>query len=150
MGNARANDVTGLLAAWRGGDADAAQALAALVYDDMRTMAARRLAGGRALPLQTTELVHETFARLRALQVKDRMHFFRTVAMVLRQVLTDAIRRERAEKRGGALAVSLSAAGDLAVVGPRPLSIDGTGRTRSPRCANAALWKCPFCSAWNG
>jgi hypothetical protein len=64
MGNLRANDVTGLLAAWRGGDADAAQALAALVYDDMRAMAARRLAGGKALPLQTTELVHEAFARL--------------------------------------------------------------------------------------
>jgi RNA polymerase sigma factor (TIGR02999 family) len=95
---------------------------------DMRAMAARRLAGGRALPLQTTELVHEAFARLleKPLQVKDRVHFFRTVAMVLRQVLTDAIRHERAEKRGGgALAVSLSAAGDLAVVGPEAwLSID--------------------------
>jgi RNA polymerase sigma factor (TIGR02999 family) len=128
MGKTSANNVTELLAAWRLGDADAAQAVAALVYDDMRAMAARRLAGGRALPLQTTELVHEAFARLleKPLQVKDRVHFFRTVAMVLRQVLTDAIRHERAEKRGGgALAVSLSAAGDLAVVGPEAwLSID--------------------------
>jgi RNA polymerase sigma factor (TIGR02999 family) len=56
------------------------------------------------------------------LQVKDRVHFFRTVAMVLRQVLTDAIRPDRAQKRGGgALAVSLSAAGDLSVVGPEAL-----------------------------
>jgi len=115
MGNAAANDVTALLAAWRDGDPAAAQALAALVYDDMRAMAARRLAGGRA-PLQTTELVNETFARLleRPLHVQDRVHFFRTVAMALRQVLTDAIRRDRAQKRGGdALTVSLSAAGDL-------------------------------------
>jgi len=120
MGNAAANDVTALLAAWRDGDPAAAQALAALVYDDMRAMAARRLAGGRA-PLQTTELVNETFARLleRPLHVQDRVHFFRTVAMALRQVLTDAIRRDRAQKRGGdALTVSLSAAGDLAVAGP--------------------------------
>ena len=115
------NEVTELLVAWRQGDADAAQALAALVYDDMRAMAARRLAGGQALPLQTTELVNETFARLleRPLDVRDRVHFFRTVALALRQVLTDAIRRDRAQKRGGdALTVSLSAAGDLAVAGP--------------------------------
>ena len=120
MGNATASDVTALLAAWRDGDAGAAQALAALVYDDMRAMAARRLAGGRA-PLQTTELVNETFARLleRPLHVQDRVHFFRTVAIALRQVLTDAIRRDRAQKRGGdALTVSLGAAGDLAVAGP--------------------------------
>jgi hypothetical protein len=57
MGNPRANDVTALLAAWREGDADAAQALASVVYDDMRAMAARRVASGRGLPLQTTELV---------------------------------------------------------------------------------------------
>ena len=121
MGEQRANDVTELLAAWRAGDAQAPHALAALVYEDMRAMAARRLAGARGMPLQTTELVHEAFARLleRPLRVQDRTHFFRTVAMVLRQVLTDAIRRDRAEKRGGdAINVSLSAAGDLAVAGP--------------------------------
>lgn len=115
------SDVTELLAAWRNGDEAAAHTLAALVYDDMRAMAARRLAGGHGLPLQTTELVNETFARLleRPLRVQDRVHFFRTVALALRQVLTDAIRRDRAQKRGGdALTVSLSAAGDLAVAGP--------------------------------
>lgn len=117
----QANDVTRLLAAWRDGDAAAPDALAALVYDDLRAMAARRLAGGRGLPLQTTELVHETFARLleHPLQANDREHFFRTVALMLRQVLTDAIRHDQAEKRGGgALTVSLSAAGGIAVAGP--------------------------------
>jgi len=121
MGADRAGDVTELLAAWRQGDKEAPQALASLVYADLRAMAARRLAGGRNLPLQTTELAHEAFARLleRPLRVADREHFFRTVALVLRQVLTDAIRREHAEKRGGgALMVSLNAAGDLAVAGP--------------------------------
>jgi RNA polymerase sigma factor (TIGR02999 family) len=84
-------------------------------------MASRRLAGSMHKPLQTTELVHEAYARLlqRPLKPADREHFFRTVALALRQVLVDAIRRERAEKRGGdAVTVSLSAAGDLAVAGP--------------------------------
>lgn len=121
MGTERARDVTELLAAWRAGDSDAPQALASLVYSDLRSMAARRLAGNARMPLQTTELVHEAFARLLEKPIKavDREHFFRTVALALRQVLTDAIRRERAEKRGGgAMTVSLSAAGDLAVAGP--------------------------------
>jgi RNA polymerase sigma factor (TIGR02999 family) len=116
-----ANDATSLLAAWRAGDADAAQALAVLVYDDLRAMAARRLAGSHRAPLQTTELVHETFAKLlqHPLDAVDRQHFFRTVAMMLRQVLTDAIRREQAEKRGGdAAMVSLSAADGVAIAGP--------------------------------
>lgn len=123
-----ASDVTHLLAAWRAGDAAAPEKLAQIVYADLRAMASRRLAGGGPKPLQTTELVHETFARLleRPLRAADRLHFFRTVALALRQVLTDAIRRDRAEKRGGdALTVSLSAAGDLAVAGPETwLGID--------------------------
>lgn len=116
-----AHDATALLAAWRAGDAGAAGALATLVYDDLRAMAARRLAGSHRAPLQTTELVHETFAKLlrHPLDAVDREHFFRTVAMMLRQVLTDAIRRDRADKRGGEAAmVSLSAADDIAVAGP--------------------------------
>jgi RNA polymerase sigma factor (TIGR02999 family) len=121
MSAERAIDVTELLAAWRAGDAQAPEALAALVYADLHAMAARRLAGAGRMPLQTTELAHEAFARLLEKPIKavDREHFFRTVALALRQVLTDAIRRDRAEKRGGgALTVSLSAAGDLAVAGP--------------------------------
>jgi RNA polymerase sigma factor (TIGR02999 family) len=121
MGAEPARDVTELLAAWRAGDTTAPDALAELVYGDMRAMAARRLAGGQRMPLQTTELVHETFARLleHPLHAQDREHFFRTVGLALRQVLTDAIRRDRAEKRGGdVLLVNLSAAADIAVAGP--------------------------------
>jgi RNA polymerase sigma factor (TIGR02999 family) len=115
------NDVTQLLADWRAGDADAPGKLANLVYADLRAMAARRLAGGGPKPLQTTELVHETFARLleHPLHANDRLHFFRTVALALRQVLTDAIRRDRADKRGGdVVMVDLSAAAGVAVSGP--------------------------------
>jgi RNA polymerase sigma factor (TIGR02999 family) len=97
------SDVTRLLAAWRAGDAAAPDALASLVYEELRRMAARRLAGSLQRPLQTTELVHETFVRLleSPLKASDRSHFFRTVALALRQVLVDAVRRQSAGKRGG-------------------------------------------------
>ena len=121
MSGERSSDVTQLLAAWRGGDTSAPAALAALVYDELHGMAARRLAGPQARPLQTTELLHEAFARLleRPLAARDRVHFFRTAALALRQALVDAIRRDQAEKRGGgAVCVTLGAAGDIAVAGP--------------------------------
>jgi RNA polymerase sigma factor (TIGR02999 family) len=110
------SDVTRLLAAWRAGDTTAPGTLATLVYEDLRRMAARRLAGSSQRPLQTTELVHETFARLleSPLKAGDRSHFFRTVALALRQVLVDAVRRQSAEKRGGdAVLVTLDHAHDV-------------------------------------
>jgi RNA polymerase sigma factor (TIGR02999 family) len=113
--------VTELLAAWRAGDPRAPDALATLVYQELRAMAARRLSGVVQRPLDTTELVHETFARLleHPLKATDRSHFFRTVALALRQVLVDAVRRGQAEKRGGGVVqVTLGAAADVAVAGP--------------------------------
>jgi RNA polymerase sigma factor (TIGR02999 family) len=121
MDEPRVTEITRLLAAWRGGDVAASESLAVLVYNELRAMAARRLSMGQPRPLQTTELVHETFARLleHPLAAADRIHFFRTAALAMRQALVDAIRRSMAEKRGGdALVVSLSAASDVAVAGP--------------------------------
>lgn len=118
MKDSPASSVTELLAAWRAGDAAAPDALATLVYNELRAMAARRLAGSAQRPLQTTELVHETFARLLAqpLSAVDRSHFFRTAALALRQALVDAIRRDGAGKRGGgALHVTLDQAADVAM-----------------------------------
>lgn len=108
--------VTALLAAWRAGDAHAPTQLAELVYGELRAMAMRRLAGTSRPPLQTTELVHEAFARLleRPLDATDRVHFFRVAGLALRQALVDALRRAGADKRGGeAVHVGLSQAGDL-------------------------------------
>lgn len=122
MREERASDVTRLLAAWRAGDTTAPDALASLVYDELRRMAARRLAGSGQRPLQTTELVHETFARLleHPLKAADRSHFFRTVAMALRQVLVDAVRRQQAEKRGGnAVWVTLDSADEPSGADPQ-------------------------------
>jgi len=122
MREERASDVTRLLAAWRAGDTTAPDALASLVYDELRRMASRRLAGSAQRPLQTTELVHETFARLleHPLKAADRNHFFRTVAMALRQVLVDAVRRQQAEKRGGhAVWVTLESADEPSGADPQ-------------------------------
>ncbi len=116
-----AEGVTQLLAAWRAGDPAAPDSLAVLVYNELRAMAARRLSASHPRPFQTTELVHEAFARLleHPLAAQDRIHFFRTAALAMRQALVDAIRRHVAEKRGGGLLdVSLSAASDLSVAGP--------------------------------
>jgi RNA polymerase sigma factor (TIGR02999 family) len=117
----RASDVTALLAAWRAGDTTAPDTLATLVYEELRRMAARRLAGSSQRPLQTTELVHETFARLleHPLKAADRSHFFRIVALALRQVLVDAVRRQAAEKRGGdAIWVTLEKADEVSAAEP--------------------------------
>ena len=122
MSGERPSGVTALLAAWRAGDTAAPDALATLVYEELRRMAARRLAASAHRPLQTTELVHETFARLleHPLKAGDRSHFFRTVALALRQVLVDAIRRQQAEKRGGGVVwVTLDAAADIPAVDPQ-------------------------------
>src|SRR5690606_37636145 len=61
---------------------------------------------------------HETFARLleKPLKAEDRSHFFRTVALALRQALVDAVRRQQAEKRGGAaIWVTLADAEEISV-----------------------------------
>jgi len=79
--------------------------LLALVYDELRRLAARYLRGQRAgHTLQPTALVHEAYLRLAkggALPVDDRTHFFALAARAMRQVLVDHARRRAAAKRGG-------------------------------------------------
>jgi len=97
-------DITELLAAARQGDADAVGGLFALLYPDLRRLASARLhRGGHALPLQTTELVHETFMRLAKLNrrtVDDRAHFFAYAARAMRSVIVDLVREQRAANDG--------------------------------------------------
>ena len=88
---------------------DEAQAaeLFALVYDDLRALAASHLRREQAgHTLQRTALVHEAYLRLvggAPLQIEGRRHFFRIAARAMRQVLVDAARTRGAAKRGGAL-----------------------------------------------
>jgi RNA polymerase sigma factor (TIGR02999 family) len=101
-------DVTYLLSAIESGDSLAAEQLLTLVYDDLRRLAARRLA--REAPgqtLQPTALVHEAYLRL--LGTKEahwdgRAHFFAAAAQAMRRILVENARRKSALKRGGAAA----------------------------------------------
>lgn len=87
--------------------------LVALVYDELRAMARRQLAreaGPRTL--NTTGLVHEAYLKLvdqSTVALRDRRYFFGAAARAMRQVLVDAARHRKRQKRGG---------------GERPLSLD--------------------------
>jgi len=104
-------EITQMLAAARGGDADAWQRLVRLIYADLRQLARRVLAGNRRdQTLNTGALVHECYLRLAqsASAPNDRNHFFCLAARVMRQVICDYARERIAEKRGGgAVAVTL-------------------------------------------
>ena len=99
------HDVTDLLLSWRQGDAAALDRLVPLVYDELRRVARRHLRGespGHAL--QATALVHEVYLRLvdvDRMTFTSRAHFFGVAATVMRQILVDDARRQRADKRGG-------------------------------------------------
>jgi RNA polymerase sigma factor (TIGR02999 family) len=110
-------DVTVLLRAWGGGDADAAERLTEIVYAQVRAMAGkhlRRSAGGATL--QATELAHEMFVRLLEAEIawRDRRHFYGVVSAALRNILIDSARARGSEKRGGGqLHVTLSSADEV-------------------------------------
>jgi RNA polymerase sigma factor (TIGR02999 family) len=95
--------ITQLLEAWRQGDGQAADALFAILYDDLRSLARRQLAALRAgQTLAPTALVHEAymkFAERSAPALADRSHFFAVAARAMRHVVVDYVRRRRADKR---------------------------------------------------
>jgi RNA polymerase sigma factor (TIGR02999 family) len=88
------------------GEPVAAERLLPLVYDELKKLAAARLA--HELPgqtLQPTALVHEAYVRLvdvkQAQAWESRGHFFAAAAEAMRRILVDAARRKRREKHGG-------------------------------------------------
>jgi RNA polymerase sigma factor (TIGR02999 family) len=112
--------LTHLLQAWSGGDGRAADAVLSLVYGRIRELAARRLRaeGGGGLMLQPTDLANELVLNLLDAEVawQDRAHFFKTVAVALRNILHDFGRRQSSAKRGGGhLKVTLGAAEDVPI-----------------------------------
>jgi len=98
------SDVTGLLQAASAGDPRAAAELLPLVYDELRRLAARRLAGEQnERTLQPTALVHEAWLRISGADERTwqgRQHFFATAAEAMRRILVDHARRRQAAKRG--------------------------------------------------
>ena len=101
-----AADATTLLLAWRQGDQAALNELTSQVYQELRRLAHRYMAGQRAgHTLQTTALVHETYLRLvdcRRVRWHDRTHFLAVAATLMRRILVDYARSRNANKRGGA------------------------------------------------
>lgn len=99
--------VTTVLAAIGQGDAAALETLWQLVYDDLRRVAHRQLAGDRAADrLQTTVLVHEAYLRLVGdgggpVEWASRRHFFAAAARAMRRIRVDDARSRKRLKRGG-------------------------------------------------
>lgn len=98
-------EITELLSRARSGDATAMDALMPLVYQRLRELAHRQLAGEAAQrTLDTTALVHELYLDLlkrQQLPGADRACFYAYAATAMRHILVDEARRRLAEKRGG-------------------------------------------------
>jgi RNA polymerase sigma factor (TIGR02999 family) len=100
------NDVTRLLSAIEQGDPQASEQLLPLVYDELRKLAARRLAREKpGQTLQATALVHEAYLRLVAGEGvrawSSQAHFFAAAAEAMRRIIIDRARDRRRLKRGG-------------------------------------------------
>jgi RNA polymerase sigma factor (TIGR02999 family) len=99
------NDVTHILSAIAQGDPQAASQLLPLVYDELRKLAAQKLAHEpTGQTLQPTALVHEAYLRLVGDQTfEGRGHFFAAAAEAMRRILVENARRKGRRKRGGHL-----------------------------------------------
>jgi RNA polymerase sigma-70 factor, ECF subfamily len=98
-------DITGMLAAWNDGDADALDRLVDLVYPTLRRIAHHHLARRRpGESLDSAALTNETYLKLvRAggIRCESRAHFLALCAQVMRRILVDHVRRRGFAKRGG-------------------------------------------------
>jgi RNA polymerase sigma factor (TIGR02999 family) len=100
------SEVTQILAAVERGEAHAAEQLLPLVYDELRKLAAARMAAeAPGQTLQATALVHEAYVRLvdagKAQHWNTRGHFFGAAAEAMRRILIERARGKLREKRGG-------------------------------------------------
>src|SRR5262245_27506842 len=100
------NGITRILEAFEHGDPNAASQLLPLVYDELRRLAAGKMAQEKpGQTLQATALVHEAYLRLvdgeEAQRWSSRGHFFAAAAEAMRRILVDNARRKQSKKRGG-------------------------------------------------
>lgn len=101
----RVHPITQAFQSWRAGDEPSRDALATLLYDELRALAGRQLRSqpGHAT-LQPTALVHEVYLKLHGANAdgwRDREHFLAVAATAMRQVLIDYARAKASDKRGG-------------------------------------------------
>jgi RNA polymerase sigma factor (TIGR02999 family) len=113
-------EVTGLLLAWRAGDAAALERLIPLVHAELRRIARGFMRKERAgHTLQTSALVNEAYLRLidaHNVDWQNRAHFFAISASLMRRILVDMARERQARKRGGS--AELVALDEALVAGP--------------------------------
>jgi RNA polymerase sigma factor (TIGR02999 family) len=100
------SDFTRILSAIGEGDPHAAEQLLPLVYDELRRLAAQKLAHEKpGQTLDATALVHEAYLKLIGGEAppsfRDRNHFFAAAATAMRRILIDTARRKLTQKRGG-------------------------------------------------
>src|SRR5215470_4024710 len=101
------SEVTRILSAIEQGDPHAAEQLLPLVYDELRKLAAQKMAQEKpGQTLDATALVHEAYLRLvdtdKAQHWNSRGHFFAAAAEAMRRILVEAARRKHRHKHGGA------------------------------------------------
>src|SRR5882672_12523994 len=99
------SDVTRILSAMQNGDPKAAGELLSAVYEELRRIAAHKMAGeSPGHTLQPTALVHEAWLRLAGddgqAQFQNRAHFIGATAEAMRRILIERARRRLAAKRG--------------------------------------------------
>ena len=102
------SEVTRVLSAIEGGDPHAAEQLLPLVYQELRQLAAQKLAQEKpGQTLQATALVHEAYLRLvdvdKAQHWNSRGHFFAAAAEAMRRILIEQARRKHSQIRGGGM-----------------------------------------------
>src|SRR4051795_6446858 len=117
------SDVTRILSQIEQGDSVAAGQLLPLVYDELRKLAAVKLAQEQpGQTLQATALVHDAYIRLvdhqQSQRWDNRGHFFVAAAEAMRRILVDCARRRQSLKRGGGL--EHQCLNDIAIAGPEP------------------------------
>ncbi len=100
------SEVTRILSAIEQGDPHAAEELLPLVYEELRRLAAQKMAQEKpGQTLDATALVHEAYLRLvdadKARHWNSRGHFFAAAAEAMRRILIDGARRKQADKHGG-------------------------------------------------
>lgn len=119
------DQITELLQACSNGEREAFDRLIPLVYDDLRSIAHRRLSRERPdLTLNTTGIVHEAYLKLvpqATATWRDRAHFFAVSSKVMRDLLIDHARERKAVKRGGG-AIHVPIADELH--GEEPRTVD--------------------------
>src|SRR5437899_1239035 len=118
-------EITKLLRQLHDGDRDAMDAVIPLVYDELKKLARSHLRReAKAVPLQTTALVHEAFLKLagsRHPSYQNRGHFYGIASRLMRQVLVDTARARAAGKRAAAQEVALADVPEWAPKQDRPL-----------------------------